>query len=175
MTLSTVSNQGQPSSRIVYFKGLSSSTSGVRCPRFFTNYESQKSQEMLENPRVSLLFYWPVQWRQVRIEGRVEKVSYEESDAYFQSRARGSRIGAWASPQSSVIQSRSALETRVDEVTKRFEGKDIPCPPFWGGWRVVPSRIEFWHGGESRLHDREVYERSGQSQDGVWKRMRLAP
>jgi pyridoxamine 5'-phosphate oxidase len=171
MTLSTVSNHGQPSSRIVYFKGLSTSVSGERCPRFFTNYDSQKSHEMSENSRVSLLFYWPVQWRQVRIEGRVEKVSYEESDAYFQSRARGSRIGAWASPQSSVIKSREDLEALVAEVTKRFEGKEIPCPPFWGGWRVSPSRIEFWHGGDSRLHDREVFERAGHG----WKRSRLAP
>lgn len=172
MTLSTVSKQGQPSSRIVYFKGLSVADDGGRCPRFFTNYESQKSREMSENPRVSLLFYWPVQWRQVRIEGHVEKVSREESDAYFQSRERGSRIGAWASPQSSVIQSREDLEARVNEVAKRFEGKEIPCPPFWGGWRVVPSRIEFWQGGESRLHDREVFTRLD---DGGWTRTRLAP
>jgi pyridoxamine 5'-phosphate oxidase len=172
MTLSTASKQGQPSSRIVYFKGLSVAGDGQRCPRFFTNYESQKSREMSENPHVSLLFYWPVQWRQVRIEGQVEKVSHEESEAYFQSRARGSRIGAWASPQSSVIPSREDLEARVNEVTKRFEGKEIPCPPFWGGWRVIPSRVEFWQGGESRLHDREVFTRAD---GGGWTRTRLAP
>jgi pyridoxamine 5'-phosphate oxidase len=171
MTLSTVSKHSQPSSRIVYFKGLSVSGMGERCPRFFTNYDSQKSREMIENPRVSLLFYWPVQWRQVRIEGRVEKLSHEESDAYFQTRARGSRIGAWASPQSSVLKSREELEARVADVTKKFEGKEIPCPPFWGGWRVIPSRVEFWLGGDSRLHDREVFERSGSS----WKKTRLAP
>jgi pyridoxamine 5'-phosphate oxidase len=171
MTLSTVSKSGQPSARVVYFKGLSTSVSGERCPRFFTNYESQKSREMTAHPQVSLLFYWPVQWRQVRVEGLAEKVSYEESDTYFQTRARGSRIGAWASPQSSVIGSREDLEARVTEVTKRFEGQEIPCPPFWGGWRVVPRRIEFWLGGDSRLHDREVFERTA---DG-WSRVRLAP
>ncbi len=171
MTLSTVSSEGQPSARIVYFKGFSALASGERCPRFFTNYESQKSREMNENPRVSLLFYWPAQWRQVRIEGRVEKVSDEESNAYFQTRARGSRIGAWASPQSSVIKSREELEARVNEVAERYEGKEIPCPPFWGGWRVIPERVEFWHGGESRLHDREVFTRAGRG----WTRARLAP
>ena len=171
MTLSTVSTQGQPSSRIVYFKGLSSTSSGERCPRFFTNYESQKSQEMIANPRVSLLFYWPVQWRQVRIEGLVEKISREESNEYFQSRERGSRIGAWSSAQSSVIGSRDELESRVAEMTAKFEGQEIPCPPFWGGWRVVPSRFEFWLGGGSRLHDREAFDRSAQG----WTRSRLAP
>lgn len=171
MALSTVSSEGQPSSRIVYYKGLSKSAEGVRGPRFFTNYESQKSQEMNDNPLVSLLFYWPAQWRQVRIEGRVEKLSYAESDAYFQTRARGSRIGAWASPQSHAIADRTVLEARVADVEKKYNGLEVPCPPFWGGWRVIPKRIEFWLGGDSRLHDREVFERVL----GEWKRHRIAP
>jgi len=178
MTLSTVSFEGQPSARIVYFKGFSTGAHGERCPRFFTNYESQKSREIRESAKVSLLFYWPAQWRQVRIEGRAEKTSYEESNAYFQSRERGSRIGAWASPQSSVISSRAELEARVADITKKFEGQEIPCPPFWGGWRVIPERIEFWQGGDSRLHDREVFERvddSSAPEGRRWKTSRLAP
>jgi pyridoxamine 5'-phosphate oxidase len=171
MTLSTVSFENQPSSRIVYFKGFSKSADGARCPRFFTNYESQKSKEMTETPLVSLLFYWANQWRQVRIEGRVEKTSYEESNAYFQTRARGSRIGAWASPQSHVIKDRAELEARVADVEAKFDGKEVPCPPFWGGWRVIPQRVEFWQGGDSRLHDREVFEWDGRA----WARSRLAP
>jgi pyridoxamine 5'-phosphate oxidase len=172
MTLSTVSFELQPSSRIVYFKGLSESADGQRCPRFFTNFESQKSNEIAETPNVALLFYWPAQWRQVRIEGKAEKVSYQESNAYFQSRARGSQIGAWASPQSHVIANRAELETRVSELEIKFAGQPIACPPFWGGWRVIPQRIEFWQGGESRLHDRFVYEKNSLLE---WTRRRLAP
>lgn len=176
MTLSTVSFENQPSSRIVYYKGLSARPDGERCPRFFTNYESQKSKEMVETPLVSLLFYWPSLWRQVRIEGRVEKLSYEESNAYFQSRARGSRIGAWASPQSHEIESREWLERRVTELEQKFDGQDIPCPPFWGGWRVIPQRVEFWLGGTHRLHDREVFARTdGYSGARSWTRTRVAP
>lgn len=173
MTLSTVSFELQPSSRIVYFKGFSADMTGQRCPRFFTNFESRKSEDMNETPKVALLFYWPAQWRQVRIEGRVEKISYDESNTYFQTRARGSQIGAWASPQSHVIADRAALEDRVAELEKKFTGQPIACPPFWGGWRVIPHRFEFWQGGESRLHDRLVYESDGQTP--AWTQSRIAP
>jgi pyridoxamine 5'-phosphate oxidase len=171
MTLSTVSTTGQPSSRIVYFKGFSKNGGGLRCPRFFTNYESQKSKEIETNPQISLLFYWPTQWRQIRIEGQAERVSVEESEEYFQSRARGSRVGAWASPQSDPIKGREDLEARVLEIEAKFEGKDSPCPPFWGGWRVDPRRVEFWQGGTHRLHDRRVFTKIKTN----WVKSTLAP
>ncbi len=171
MTLATVSSDGRPSARIVYYKGLSSDSTGRRCPRFFTNFESRKSKEIAADPNVALVFHWTTLSKQLRIEGVCEKLTTAESETYFQSRARGSRIGAWASPQSHEIPSRDFLENRVKEIETKFSGKEIPCPPFWGGWRVVPTRIEFWHGGESRLHDRQVFEWTGTA----WRTVRLAP
>lgn len=171
MTLATVGQNGKPSARIVLFKGLSQSQSGRRCPRFFTNYESRKSSEIEVRPDIALAFHWTTLQRQLRIEGRCEKVSPEESNAYFQSRARGSQIGAWSSPQSEEIPDRETLERLVKETEERFGDGPIPCPPFWGGWRVVPTRIEFWQGQTFRLHDRIVYEWV----DGAWITKRLAP
>lgn len=171
MTLATVGADLHPSARIVYYKGLSLEPGGRRCPRFFTNYESRKSQEIAQNPNVALVFHWTTLQKQLRIEGRCEKLSYEESNDYFQTRARGSRIGAWASPQSHEIPDRETLEERFAEIDAKFAGQEIACPPFWGGWRVTPLRIEFWHGGTSRLHDRQIFEWTG----AEWRTARLAP
>lgn len=171
MTLATVDKNGHPSARIVYYKGLSQNAASRRCLRFFTNYNSEKSQDIESRPSVALVFHWTTLQLQLRVEGVCEKTSAEESNAYFQTRARGSRIGAWASPQSEVIASRESLESRVADVEAKFAGKEIPCPPFWGGWRVVPTRFEFWHGGTHRLHDRQVFELKGET----WVTSRLAP
>jgi pyridoxamine 5'-phosphate oxidase len=155
-----------PEARIVLLKDMDE-----RGFVFYTNYESAKAQAMAATPRVSLLFFWGELERQVRITGSIEKVSREESDAYFQLRPRESRIGAWVSKQSSVIESRAALEQRFAELTREFEGKDIPLPPFWGGYRVQPETIEFWQGRVGRLHDRLLYERKG----AKWAISRLSP
>ncbi|KAK0550106.1 pyridoxamine-phosphate oxidase [Tilletia horrida] len=142
-----------PSSRVVLLKELDSQ--GFL---FFTNYDSRKSKELAANPFASLTFFWEPLHRSVRVVGRAERLDPSHSDAYYNSRPRGSRLGAWASPQSQVIESRSVLEERVREVEQKFEGKDtINRPPFWGGWRIVPEEIEFWMGRESRLHDRFRY------------------
>jgi pyridoxamine 5'-phosphate oxidase len=138
---------------------------------FFTNYESRKSAELAANPRAALTFHWAILERQVRIEGTVERLSEAESFAYFRSRPRGSRIGAWASRQSAVLDDRETLEREVREHEARFAGRDIPLPPFWGGYRVIPTRIEFWQGRINRLHDRLAFERTA---DG-WKSVRLYP
>jgi pyridoxamine 5'-phosphate oxidase len=166
MTLSTATPDGRVSARIVLLKGCDE-----RGFVFFTNYESRKSREMMSNPRVALTFYWHTLHRQVRIEGVVEKVTPEESEEYFQTRPRGSQIGAWASPQSEEIANREKLEQRVDETEARFKDQPIYCPPFWGGFRVKPERIEFWQGRESRLHDRILYALL----DNEWRISRLAP
>ncbi|TAE55331.1 MAG: pyridoxamine 5'-phosphate oxidase [Bacteroidetes bacterium] len=167
MSLSTV-EQGRPSSRIVLLKGFDSQ--GFV---FYTNYLSRKGGEIASNPFVALNFFWPDLERQVRIEGLAGKTSAAESDAYYQSRDRGSRIGAWASPQSRVIPAREFLEARVAEVSSQFEGQElIPRPEHWGGYRVVPDYLEFWQGRKSRLHDRLTYRLS---ENGVWQRERLAP
>lgn len=172
MALATATKDGVPSVRIVLFKDLSAPLSdGRKAPRFFTNYESRKSRELLENPRASVVFFWAPLNRQIRIEGRVEKVSEAESFAYFSSRPEGSRIGAWASPQSRPIQTRAELLELVKRVEKQFEGKEIPLPPNWGGWRLVPERMEFWQAGEYRLHDRFIYRWTGRD----WAIERLAP
>ena len=165
MTLATATTDGVPSARIVLLKTFDS-----RGFVFFTNYESRKGSELRHNPRAALVFHWPKLERQVRIEGRVEQTSRDESQAYFDTRPRGSRIAAWASAQSERIESREALEQSAREIEERFGADAIPVPPFWGGYRVVPSRIEFWMGRANRLHDRFVYER-----DGAWKQSRLAP
>lgn len=166
MTLSTATVDGRVSARVVLLKGLDE-----RGFVFFTNYESRKSRELLSNPHAALTFYWHALHRQVRIEGAVEQVTPDESEEYFQTRPRGSQLGAWASPQSAEIESRAALEQRLAEVEERFKTEPLHCPPFWGGFRVKPTRIEFWQGRESRLHDRIVYTR----QHGAWRIARLAP
>ncbi|WP_454826316.1 pyridoxamine 5'-phosphate oxidase [Paraburkholderia xenovorans] len=167
MTLATVDARGRPSARIVLIKGVDE-----RGFVFFTNYESRKGRELAANPYASLLFYWIELERQVRVEGRIVKTSAEESDGYFASRPLGSRIGAWASNQSQVIESRSQLETREREFSLLY-GDQPPRPPHWGGYRLVPEAIEFWQGRPSRLHDRLLYTRSGEHSD--WQISRLSP
>jgi pyridoxamine 5'-phosphate oxidase len=166
MTLSTATPVGRVSARIVLLKGCDE-----RGFVFFTNYESRKGVELVNNPYAALTFYWHTLNRQVRIEGEVEKVSPEESGSYYQTRPRGSQIGAWASPQSQEISGREVLEQRVAEIAARYEAEPIECPPFWGGYLLRPDSIEFWQGRESRLHDRILYT----WQNGVWRITRLAP
>lgn len=167
MTLATVDSRGRPSARIVLIKGVDE-----RGFVFFTNYDSRKGREIADNPHASLLFYWIELERQVRIEGKVVKTSPAESDQYFQSRPLGSRIGAWASEQSQVIESRAVLEEREKEISAQY-GEHPPRPPHWGGYRLVPDAIEFWQGRPSRLHDRLLYTRA--AQDGDWQIVRLSP
>lgn len=166
MSLATVS-EGRPSLRIVLLKGFDE-----RGFMFYTNYLSRKGEDMASNPHVALTFWWPELSRQVRIEGVAAKLSAEESDLYFQSRGRGSRIGAWASPQSQVLVDREELENKVKDMASRFEGEEVfPCPPHWGGYLVSPDKMEFWQGRKSRLHDRLVYEKG----ENGWTILRLAP
>lgn len=166
MILVTASKEGFPSARTVLLKGFDE-----RGFVFYTNYESAKAKDLDENPNAALLFLWVELERQVRISGKVEKISQADSEEYFSSRPRESQLGAWASKQSSVIESREVLETKYEEMKKRFESKEIPLPPFWGGYRVIPQRIEFWQGRESRLHDRICYTLDA----GKWKIERLSP
>jgi pyridoxamine 5'-phosphate oxidase len=166
MTLATATRFGLPSARIVLLKSFDE-----RGFIFFTNYNSRKGNELEENSRACLLFYWPALWRQVRIEGTVERVSEEESDQYFHSRPLGSKIGAWASEQSTAIEDRAALEKRFEEFSFKF-GNNVPRPPHWGGYRVKPGLIEFWQGQDNRLHDRLRY---ALQEDGTWLIERLAP
>lgn len=169
MTLATVDEGGMPSARVVLLKGHDEK--GLR---FYTNYESVKSDEMGANPKAALVFHWekPLH-RQVRVRGFIEKLSYEESDAYFQTRGRGSQIGAWASPQSQEISSRSELEKRVQEIKDKFGENPIPCPENWGGFVLKPISFEFWESGFDRLHDRMKFSR--ESLDTTWVAKRLAP
>jgi pyridoxamine 5'-phosphate oxidase len=167
MTLATASLEGVPSARIVLLKAYDE-----KGFVFFTNYESAKGQELAENPKASLLFFWKELERQVRITGLVEKVSAAENDEYFLSRPTGSQIGAWASPQSHVIENRSWLENRVKELDEKFKTEPLTRPPHWGGYRVKPVIIEFWQGRSSRLHDRIQYTLQD---NGGWKIERLAP
>ena len=166
MTLATATRYGLPSARIVLLKSFDDQ--GFV---FYTNYDSRKGNELEENARACLLFYWSVVWRQVRIEGAVERVSEAESDQYFHSRPLGSKIGAWASEQSAAIENREQLEKRFEEFSWKF-GDNVPRPPHWGGYRVQPEVIEFWQGQDNRLHDRLRYSRQ---EDGSWLIDRLAP
>lgn len=166
--LATSTPDGAPSARMVLLKAVDE-----RGFVFFTNYESRKSFELEANPRAALLFHWATLERQVRVEGSVERIPHEESVAYFATRDRGSQIGAWASRQSRPLADRDELEAAYQEVESRFEGEEVPLPPFWGGYRVVPDVIEFWQGRASRLHDRVRFERTGR---GVaWRGSRLYP
>ncbi len=168
MTLSTATANGIPSARIVLLKGLDKG--GFL---FYTNYQSQKGRELSENPHAALTFLWHELQRQVRVEGRVERLSPEASTEYFQSRPKSSQIGAWVSPQSQPIESREVLEKREQELWEKYEdAEQLPRPEHWGGFRVVPQRIEFWQGRPSRLHDRIFFERDT---SGEWRKSRLAP
>ena len=167
MILATATLDGRPSARVVLLKGFDE-----RGFVFYTNYEGRKGEELETNPHCALLFYWGELERQVRVEGRVRRVPDKESDAYFAGRPRGSQLGAWASEQSRPVGDRGALEHRLRELEAEYEGREVPRPPFWGGYRVEPETIEFWQGRENRLHDRLVYLRS---EDGGWRRGRLQP
>jgi pyridoxamine 5'-phosphate oxidase len=166
MTLATVDAGGQPSARMVLLK-----IADARGLAFFTNLGSRKARELESGARAGLLFWWGPLERQVRFEGCVEPAGDDEADAYFASRPRGSQLGAWASEQSAVIAGRQVLEDAERSHRERFEGGEVPRPPFWGGFRLVPERVEFWQGRQNRLHDRLRYERDGSG----WRIERLAP
>ena len=166
MTLATASADGVPSARIVLCKGIEQG--GLT---FFTNYESHKGRELLQNPRAALVFLWKELERQVRVTGVVQRVPRAESEAYYRTRPRGSRIGAWASAQSEPVPSRAALESRFADVEARYANEEPPLPDFWGGYRLTPDMIELWQGRPSRLHDRLQYTRTR----GGWTLARLCP
>jgi len=166
MTLSTATSEGRPSGRLVLLKSVD--PDGFV---FFTNYESRKAHDLDSNPYAALTFHWPVLQRQVRVEGRVERTSDSESDTYFSTRDRGSQLGAWASEQSSELANRSGLEQQMAMRREEFTEGVIPRPPFWGGYRLSPDRIEFWQGRLSRLHDRIEFRRDGE----FWSKRRLSP
>ena len=166
MTLASVDAAGQPSARVVLLRVVDSRGFG-----FFTNYNSRKGRELDTTKKAALCLHWIALDEQIRIEGVVERMDAEESDAYFTQRPRGSQLGAWASDQSAVLPSRETLEEHYREVERRFEGRIVERPPFWGGYRVVPRRIEFWYGRPDRLHDRVVYQQDGEG----WRIERLYP
>ncbi len=166
MTLATADSTGRPSARIVLLRGHD-----VRGFVFFTNRESAKAADLAANPRAALVFHWPPLERQVRVEGAAEPVSTEESAAYFATRPRGSQLAAWASPQSRGLPDRAELEGLYAEAERRFGGAEVPLPPFWGGYRLLPEAFEFWQGRPNRLHDRVRYELDGSR----WSRFRLSP
>ncbi|MEO7446369.1 MAG: pyridoxamine 5'-phosphate oxidase [Ferruginibacter sp.] len=167
MSLATAGTDGKPSARIVLLKGYDED--GFI---FYTNYESHKGRELAENPFAAMILFWKELERQVRVEGRVVKIPSADSDEYFASRPKGSQLGALVSPQSQVIKNRDVLVNKLEEVTGKYEGEtSIPRPPHWGGYRIIPSMIEFWQGRRNRLHDRIQYLRKGES----WEHHRLAP
>jgi pyridoxamine 5'-phosphate oxidase len=166
MALATADKTGKPSVRMLLLKGVDE-----RGFVFFTNYESKKSHDLAVNPYASIAMYWKELDRQVRIDGSVEKLTREESETYFATRPYNSRIGAWASEQSSVIPERNFLDERFEEFRRKFPDEDVPLPPFWGGFRLIPERIEFWQGRDNRLHDRICYIRS----ENYWRIVRLSP
>ena len=166
VTLATADARGRPSARMVLLRGAD-----PRGFAFFTNYNSRKGRELHENPFAALCIHWVALDEQIRIEGSVERLPDAESDAYFASRPRGSQLGAWASDQSQPLASREALEENYRAIERRFEGQDVQRPPFWGGFRLVPGRIEFWYGRPDRLHDRVLYTRDGTR----WRIERLNP
>lgn len=168
MQLATASPQGKPSLRTVLLKAFDEQ--GFV---FYTNYHSQKAQQITENPQIAALFFWKELERQVEITGRIEKVSTLESLQYFTSRPRGSQLGAWVSAQSSIISSRKLLEAKLEEMKQKFSQGEIPLPDFWGGFRIVPDTVEFWQGRPNRLHDRFEYQRKTES--AAWHIERLAP
>lgn len=166
MTLSTIDREGFPKNRVVLLKKFND-----KGFVFYTNYNSAKGTSILKNPKVCLSFFWPVLERQVIVKGTAEQVAPEESDRYFSTRPRGSRLGAWISPQSKIIKSRKSLEDKKIELTQKFERKPIDRPEFWGGFIVEPKSVEFWQGRPNRLHDRFTYKKEGRD----WKIFRLAP
>lgn len=166
MTLATADENGKPSARILLLKGYDE-----KGFIFFTNYQSHKATDLETNPQASLVFFWKELERQVRVEGVTEKISAADSDAYFQSRPQGSKIGAWASPQSRVIKSREVIEKKAAEIEEQFAGSAVTCPPFWGGYILKPKIIEFWQGRPNRLHDRIQYT----LREKTWEIGRLAP
>ena len=167
MTLATADKEGRPSARIVLLKGVDE-----RGFVFFTNYDSRKGHELTENPNAALVFYWADQERQICVAGPVSRVSEAESEAYFKSRPRGSRLAAWASRQSEVLADRAALEQQWKELEAKYPGEDVPKPPYWGGYVLSPVRFEFWQGRPSRMHDRFRYTKQ---EDGSWRIERLSP
>ena len=169
MHLATVSADGRPTARIVLLKGIEDGSF-----LFYTNYRSQKGQQLQQQPYAALTFFWPELERQVRIEGAVSQLSHERSTAYFHSRPRGSQLGAWVSPQSEVITDRAVLEQRQQELAEQYADQPIPRPPHWGGFALRPDRLEFWQGRPSRLHDRLLYRRAA-ANDTPWTIDRLAP
>jgi pyridoxamine 5'-phosphate oxidase len=166
MTLATCASDGSPSARQMLLKGVTEKGFA-----FYTNFESRKAEELTVNPRAALVFHWPILERQVRVEGPVERLSKEESEAYFQSRPRGSQIGAWASRQSWRLENREEMERKFKEYEQKHPSGDLPLPPFWGGYRLRPLRIEFWQGRLNRLHDRVCFTR----RSGGWEITRLYP